>query len=105
MWSKGNVATYVDVTGYTVVEGTFGTDGQQVSTLAITGTLNDADSVYTCTVTPKDGTGQSTDVTLNVFGESRKVLKTGFCHCNQSVFESLTNTPLSSQLLLQQTWK
>ena len=90
MWSKGDTATYEGVTGYTVVEGSFdkdGTDAQQVSTLALTGTRNDVDSVYTCTVTPKDGTGQSTDVTLNVFGESMKVLKPVFLNATNPFSE------------------
>ena len=66
VWSKGyskniQVTTMVGVAGFTVVQGNFAANAQ-VSTLALTADVNDADSTYTCSVTPDGGTAQATDV-------------------------------------------
>ena len=70
VWKKTGSVDLSNVAGYTVVAGTFN-DGTktQTTTLALTGAVNKADTVYTCDVTPSGGTVQSTQVTLNVFGE------------------------------------
>lgn len=68
VWKKGDQADLSGVTGYTVVQGDFDSSGgTQTTTLALTGDVNNADSVYTCDVTPQGGSPSSTDVTLNVY--------------------------------------
>ena len=71
-WKKSNgddVTT--GVVGYTSKEGTFG-GGSQTTTLTIASAQNNADSTYSCLITPAapdDATEVSTPVKLNVFSK------------------------------------
>ena len=68
LWKKSGTADLSDsIAGHTVVAGIF-ESGAQVSTLTLTAAVNTADTTFTCDVTPSEGTAQSTEVSLNVFG-------------------------------------
>ena len=67
LWKKSGSSDLSSVTGYTVVQGTYGSN-TQTTTLALTAAVNTADTTYTCVVTPSGGTAGSTLVQLNVFG-------------------------------------
>lgn len=75
IWKKKGSDNLSTVKGYGVDIGTF-TDGRQSTTLTLDGSINVADTTYTCDVTPTaGGTAQSTDVRLSVFGTFIKPLQ------------------------------
>ena len=67
LWKKSGSSDLSSITGYTVVQGTYGSN-TQTTTLALKAAVNTADTTYTCVVTPSGGTAGSTLVQLNVFG-------------------------------------
>ena len=67
LWKNSGSSDLSSVTGYTVVEGMYGSN-TQTTMLALTAAVNTADTTYTCVVTPSGGTAGSTLVQLNVFG-------------------------------------
>ena len=67
LWKKSGSSDLSSVTGYTVVQGIYGSN-TQTTTLALTAAVNTGDTTYTCVVTPSGGTAGSTLVQLNVFG-------------------------------------
>ena len=69
VWSKTSSVDLSSVTGYTVAQGTYNTN-TQTSTLALTGTINTADTTFTCTVTPSGGTAGTITMESNVFSKS-----------------------------------
>ena len=68
VWSKGDVADLSSESGYTVVQGTYGSN-TQTTTLALTSAVNTADTMYTCKVTPDGGTEGQITMESNVFGK------------------------------------
>ena len=69
VWSETGSVDLSSVTGYTVAQGTYSTN-TQTSTLALTGTINTADTTFTCTVTPSGGTAGTITMESNVFSKS-----------------------------------
>ena len=71
-WKKSDgTDVTTGVTGYTSKPGTFG-GGSQTTTLTVASAQNNADSTYSCLITPAyqdDATEVSTPVQLNVFSE------------------------------------
>ena len=53
VWSKSDLADLSSASGYSVVQGTYGSN-TQTSTLALTAAVNTADTTYTCKVTPDE---------------------------------------------------
>ena len=53
LWKNSGSSDLSSVTGYTVVQGTYGSN-TQTSTLALTAAVNTADTTYTCKVTPDE---------------------------------------------------
>ena len=68
VWSKSDVADLSSESGYTVVQGTYGSN-TQTTTLALTTAVNTADATYTCSVTPDSGTEGQITMDSNVFGK------------------------------------
>ena len=68
VWSKSDVADLSSESGYTVVQGTYGSN-TQTTTLALTTAVNTADATYTCKVTPDGGTEGQITMESNVFGK------------------------------------
>ena len=53
LWKNSGSSDLSSVTGYTVVEGMYGSN-TQTTTLALTAAVNTADTTYTCKVTPDE---------------------------------------------------
>ena len=53
VWSKIDIADLSSASGYSVVQGTYGSN-TQTSTLSLTAAVNNADTTYTCKVTPDE---------------------------------------------------
>ena len=68
VWSKGDVADLSSESGYTVEQGTYGSN-TQTTTIALTAAVNTADATYTCKVTPDGGTEGQITMESNVFGK------------------------------------
>ena len=68
VWSKGDVADLSSESGYTVVQGTYGSN-TQTTTLELLAAVNTADTTYTCKVTPDVGTEGQITMESNVFGK------------------------------------
>ena len=69
--NSGGTEVSNSVTGYTFVPGQY-SDGSQTTTLTVASYQNNADSTYSCLITPAyqdDATEVSTPVQLNVFSE------------------------------------
>ena len=79
VWSKSDVADLSSESGYTVVQGTYGSN-TQTTTLALTTAVNTADATYTCKVTPDGGTEGQITMESNVFGKyTLKSTPKSFC--------------------------
>ena len=68
VWSKSDVADLSSKSGYTVVQGTYGSS-TQTTTLELLAAVNTADTTYTCKVTPDGGTEGQITMESNVFGK------------------------------------
>ena len=68
VWSKIGVADLSSESGYTVLQGTYGSN-TQTTTLALTIAVNIADTTYTCKVTPDGGTEGQITMESNIFGK------------------------------------
>ena len=68
VWSKSDVADLSSESGYTVVQGTYGSS-TQTTTLELLAAVNTADTTYTCKVTPDGGTEGQITMESNVFGK------------------------------------
>ena len=68
VWSKIGVADLSSESGYTVLQGTYGSN-TQTTTLALTTAVNNADTTYTCKVTPDGGTEGQITMESNIFGK------------------------------------
>ena len=53
VWSKSDLVDLSSAIGYSVVQGTYGSN-TQTTTLALTAAVNTADTTYTCKVTPDE---------------------------------------------------
>ena len=68
VWSKSDIADLSSESGYTVVQGTYGSS-TQTTTLELLAAVNTADTTYTCKVTPDGGTEGQITMESNVFGK------------------------------------
>ena len=68
VWSKSDVADLSSESGYTVVQGTYGSS-TQTTTLELLAAVNTADTTYTCKVFPDGGTEGQITMESNVFGK------------------------------------
>ena len=68
VWSNFGVADLSAESGYTVVQGTYGSS-TQTTTLELMAAVNTADTTYTCKVTPDGGTEGQITMESNVFGK------------------------------------
>ena len=88
VWSKSDVADLSSESGYTVVQGTYGSN-TQTTTLALTTAVNTADTTYTCKVTPDGGTEGQITMESNVFGEHTfKSTPKTFCKYESSLISA-----------------
>ena len=79
VWSKIDVADLSSESGYTVVQGTYGSN-TQTTTIALTTAVNTADTTYTCKVTPDGGTEGQITMESNIFGKyTLKSTSKSFC--------------------------